>query len=351
MSGFLGLPDANLAQAGNYAMSQGGHKFYQPRGGYGRGADAAVASGMAFLQAELEKIDPKIREPLTSVTWQRDIVAKTGGGWVEYTSTYDVGYATSGANQNGIVGSATNAVPIVQVDMNKNLFPTLTWMNVLKVKFIDLQKSKQIGRNLEDLMNKGIRLNYNKTLDMNVYTGFTDYGTTGLVNDANVTVTAVSTGAGGSTAWNTKTPDEILQDVNDMLVAGWTASEYDMKGMPNHILITPEAYAYIGLHKVSQAADKSILEYLLENNIAKRQGVDITIVPCRWCKGAGAGSTDRAVAYVNDEDMLYYDITVPNTRAMTQPDLLQAAYLTLYAAQFGPVKFNYLQPVGYYDGI
>ena len=45
MSGFLGLPDANLAQAGNYAMSQGGHKFYQPRGGYGRGADAAVASG------------------------------------------------------------------------------------------------------------------------------------------------------------------------------------------------------------------------------------------------------------------------------------------------------------------
>jgi hypothetical protein len=351
MSGFLGLPDASMAQAGNFAMMNGGGKIYQPKGGYGKAADAAIASGMAFLTAELEKIDPKIREPLTSVTWQRDIVAKTGGGWVEYTSTFDTSYATSGANQHGIVGSATNAVPIIQVDVNKNLFPVLTWMNVLKVKFVDMQKSKQIGRNLEDLMNKGVRLNYNKTLDMNVYTGFTDYGTTGLLNDPNVTVTSVATGAGGTTAWNTKTPDEILQDVNDMLVAGWTASEYDMKGMPNHILITPEAYAYIGLHKVSQAADKSILEYLLENNIAKRQGVDVSIEPCRWCKGAGAGGTDRAMAYVNDEDMVYYDITVPNTRAMTQPDLLQAAYLTLYAAQMGPVKFNYFQPVGYFDGI
>ena len=36
---------------------------------------------------------------------------------------------------------------------------------------------------------------------------------------------------------------------------------------------------------------------------------------------------------------------------MTQPDLLQASYLTLDAAQMGPVKYNYYQPVGYFDGI
>ena len=349
---FLGLPDKELMQAGAYAMSQGGHMAYMPKGGYGKAADAAIASGMTFLQAELEKIDAKVREPLTSVTWQRDIVAKTGGGWVEYTSTYDVDYATSGANQHGIVGSSTTAVPVMQVNMNKNLFPTLTWMNVLKVKFVDLQKSKQIGRNLEDLLNKGIRLNYNKTLYQNVYQGFTEYGTTGLLNDANVTVTTVPLNAGGtSRKWEDKTAEEILLDINDMLVAGWTASEYDLKGMPNHILIPPEQYADIGLRTVTNAADKSILEYLLENNIGKRQGVNVSIEPCRWCKGAGAGATDRAVAYANDEDMLYFDITVPNTRAMTQPDLLQASYLTLYAAQLGPVKFNYYQPVGYFDGI
>ena len=81
------------------------------------------------------------------------------------------------------------------------------------------------------------------------------------------------------------------------------------------------------------------------------QGVNLSIEPCRWCKGAGTAGVDRALAYVNDEDMVYFDITVPNTRAMTQPDLLQASYLTLYAAQMGPVKYNYYQPVGYFDGI
>lgn len=55
--------------------------------------DAALDSGMAFLLGELEKQDPKIREPLSAVTWPRDIVSKTGGGWVEFTSMMNVGYA------------------------------------------------------------------------------------------------------------------------------------------------------------------------------------------------------------------------------------------------------------------
>ena len=47
-------------------------------------SDAAVSGGMVFLQSELEKLDPKVREPLTSVTWMRDIPVKSGGGWVDF---------------------------------------------------------------------------------------------------------------------------------------------------------------------------------------------------------------------------------------------------------------------------
>ena len=53
--------------------------------------DAAMDSGMAYLLGELEKQDTKIREPLKSITWPRDIVSKTGGGWVEFTSMMNVG--------------------------------------------------------------------------------------------------------------------------------------------------------------------------------------------------------------------------------------------------------------------
>lgn len=69
---------------------------------------ASISSGMAFLNAELEKRDPRLLEPLQSVTWMRDIVSRTGGGWVEFSSNYFVDYATTGSNENGIIGGETN---------------------------------------------------------------------------------------------------------------------------------------------------------------------------------------------------------------------------------------------------
>lgn len=70
--------------------------------------DEATAGGLAFLVGELEKRDPKLREPLTSVTYPRDIYINTGGGWVESTSNYDVSYANTGGEDGGIISSQTN---------------------------------------------------------------------------------------------------------------------------------------------------------------------------------------------------------------------------------------------------
>ncbi|GAB6170556.1 DUF2184 domain-containing protein [Paradesulfitobacterium aromaticivorans] len=326
--------DSMVASGGSFAMMT---------------MDAATAGGMAFLVGELEKRDPKVREPLASVTWARDIVAKTGGGWVEFTSTMNVSYATAGSNESGIIGGESTAIPVMQADIGKDIYKVFTWGNILKIPFVDQAKLQNIGRSLDDILDKGIRLNYNKTIDKNVYTGLA--GNTGIVNDPGVTAASVANGAAGTPAWSTKTPDEILNDINQAMVAGWAASEYDLTGMPNHILIPPSQYAYLVATKISSAGNISILQFLLENNIGKNQGVDLAIMPSRWCIGAGAGGTDRMVAYANDEDKVYFDLTVPLSRVMTQPVVTEMSYLTAYAAQMGVVKFLYFQPVRYYDGI
>ena len=80
-------------------------------------------------------------------------------------------------------------------------------------------------------------------------------------------------------------------------------------------------------------------------------GVDLVIAPSRWCIAAGVGGVNRMIVYKNDEDFLYFDLPVPLTRCMTQPVALQFAYITIYAAQMGQIKYLYTQPVGYYDGI
>lgn len=313
--------------------------------------DAAITTGMAFLIGELEKRDMKIREPLTSITWPRDIVAKTGGGWVDFTSTLSVDYATSGNNQNGLISGQTNDISLMQANIQKDVYKVFTWAQGMKIPFVDNQKLQTIGRSIDAILDKGIRLNYNKTIDQLVYTGFANVDTTGIVNDPNVVSALATEGASGDTTWKSKTVDEILWDINEAITLAWAASEYDESALANHILLPPEKYAYIASTRIGTSGDESILTYILKNNIAVNQGHDLKIYPCRWCTGAGTTSKDRMVVYVNDEDKLYFDLPVPLTRAMTQPVALQFSYVTIFAAQMGVVKFLYTEPARYVDGI
>nr|DAY89274.1 MAG TPA: major capsid protein [Caudoviricetes sp.] len=312
---------------------------------------ASIGNGMAYLNGELEKRDTKLNEPLSSVTFARDIPVKTGGGWIETTSNMFVDYATTGGNGNGLIRGQSNNIPVIQANTSKDLFKVFPWSNVLKIPFIDQQKMQGIGRSLDSILDNGIRLNYNKSIDLIVYKGVEEEKIYGLVNDPNVLTTTVKAGASGKTTWKDKTPDEILNDVNTALTDAWTHSEYDNSGIPNHVLISPQNYAYVASQKMSEAGNVSILTYLLENNIAKNQGVDLAIEPSRWCVGVGTGGTDRMVAYVNDESKVLIDIPVPLMRAMTQPSVENIAYMTAYMANIGQVKFLYYQCVSYNDGI
>lgn len=312
---------------------------------------AGITTGMAFLEGELEKRDMKIREPLTSVTWARDIVSKTGGGWVDFTSTMNVEYGTTSANELSLVGGSTDVINVMQANINKDIFKVFTWAMGMKIPFVDAQKYATIGRSIDAILDKGIRLNHNKSIDQLVYAGFASVGIPGITNDANVVRSTADDGASGSALWQQKTVDDILWDVNKMITEAWAASEYDESALINHILLPPQKYAYIASTRIGTSGDESILSYLLKNNLTKNQGKDLTIFPSRWCAGAGTGSTDRMIGYVNDEDKLYFDLPVPLTRAMTQPVALQFSYITIYAAQMGQVKFLYYQPVRYVDGI
>ena len=313
--------------------------------------DAAVGAGHAFLVGELEKVDPKLREPLTSTQWPRDIVCKTGGGWVEGISSLNMNFATTGSNQNGIVGGQTTDIPVMQVDVSKDRGKVFSWGQVSKVSYIDKQKLKQIARNIEEMIDKGIRLNHDKTLDQNVYEGFDLENTYGLINNPNITITAVENGTGGSSKWFDKTPDEILADINKAMVDTWVASGNDLTGMANHILVPPHEFAMLATRKVSEAGNMSILKYLEENNIGRNQGVGLSINPLPYLKGAGTGGTNRMVAYVNNVDRIRFHETVTLHRAMTQISVESMSYVSSFLAQFSEVEWLYYTPAIYVDGI
>lgn len=313
---------------------------------------AGIASGQAFLESELEKRDTLVRTPLTSFTYTRDIPIRVGGGWAEYVSAMNVGYGVTGGSSDGIVNAAAaDGIPMVQANFGKDLWKTHVIAAGTRVFWVDQMRGNMTGRNIDTLLRDGLRMSYDKHMDENVYVGISKYGTTGLVNNADVTVTNAATGAGGSAAWNTKTPAEILADVNAAIIAAWAASEYDLDAIPNHIILPYEQYNYIASTMVSALAEKSILTYLLENNIAAKNGSDLFIGATAWCKGAGVGATDRMVVYCNKERYVAVDELVPLTRAMTTANAERFSYDTAYAGNVSEAEIFYSNTLQYVDGI
>lgn len=314
--------------------------------------DAAGATGMVFLESELEKLDPLLREPLTNFNYPRDIFIETGGGWVETVSAMNVDYGISGGSGSAAFGgNAVNTVRLIQANLGKDVYKLHPYEAAMSVKFIDLQKGNITGRSLEQMYDEGIRLDFDKHMDMNTYLGYQEYSTYGLVNDPRVTTASVAAGASGQTDWKHKTADEILQDINEAIVDQWKAVEYDNGSIANHILIPASQYAYLTSQKVSEAGNVSLITYLMDNNIAKQKEVDLVIAESRYCTGAGSGGKDRMIVYRNERKYMSMDLAVPLSRIMTTPNTMNASYDSLYAANVGEVKKHYLEAIRYVDGI
>lgn len=313
---------------------------------------AGVASGGAFLVSELEKRDTMIRKPLTSFTYPRDIPIKTGGGWVDYVSAMSVGYGlTGGSGSSPVQAGGANALPVVQANVDKGIYSAHTFGVSLRVMFQDMQRANFIGRSLDQLLQDGVRMAYDKHNDENVYVGLGEYGTTGLINNPDVTVSTVADGTNGNGNWATKTPEEILADVNTALTETWAQAEYDLSAIPNHILLPYEEYTYIMNTPVSSLATKSIYQYIKENNITDANGGDLYIGATTWCKGAGTGGVDRMVVYTNHERFVKMDELVPLTRVMSAPNVANVCYDTAYMANVSEVEIMYPQTIMYWDNI
>lgn len=333
----------------------GGSSKAAPTGAMRMTMDAdGIASGGAFLTSELEKRDALIRTPLTSFTYTRDLPIRVGGGWVDYVSAMSVGYGVASGSGDGVVDAGgANGIPMVQADFDKGLYKAHAVAMGTRVMWVDMQKGNVTGRNIETLLRDGVRMTYDKHMDENAYVGFERYGTTGLVNNPDVTVTdAASNGeTSPSTKFKDKTPDQILDDINTGILDAWAQAEYDLDAVPNHIIMPYEQYNYLATTRVSDLAEKTILTFLMENNVASQNGSDLFIGATNWCKGAGGSSDDRMVIYCNKERYIAMDELAPLNRAMTTPNTEKFCYDTAFAGNVSEVEIFYTQPIVYVDGI
>ena len=303
-----------------------------------------------FLMKELERVDQKIYEPLTGTDWPRDMPVITGGGLTESIVAVDVTYGSTGRDQHNLIFDATNDIPVIQADLSQSIARCFNFAEYLSFSVLEREKMRSVGRDPEAFLNKGIRLHCDKIIDQNVYTGFTRVSSTGLVNNPRIMrVSSPATGTGNSSKWADKTADQILDDINTLIAGVWKVCDCSSDALPDHILVPVEQFGLLVTRKVSDDSERSILTYVLENNLTNQQGGHLVISPCKWLSGAGSNYADRMVCYINSPDKICFNLTQPLRRMDTE--YAEMRIKIPYIAQFSEVRFLYTQTVRYMDGI
>jgi hypothetical protein len=138
--------------------------------------------------------------------------------------------------------------------------------------------------------------------------GANEKGWTGFTNDANVPATQVAAdGTSSGRAWSTKTPDQILRDVNAALNAPQTNTLDTF--IADSLALPISAYNELANTRVGDAGSISILTFLKENN---SYGPSLNIVSSRALETAGTGSSRRMVAYTKNPQVLRFMLPGPH---------------------------------------
>lgn len=311
---------------------------------------AAAATGQTFLMAELAKLDPVVRLPLENYTYLRDLPIDRGGGWIMNHVAHNVDFR--GPRDNS-AGSQTNDSRVIEYNVNQDTWPVFPYQVRVRIPIVESLRMAQVGRSPQDLLDKGVRVDYSKTLDTRAYVGYA--GNQGLINNPSITATALpATGTGSSTTWASKSATEILADFNFMANTNWQNSGSAPGAMPDRFLIPPAQYLIITQPMAvvgGPSGYASIQDYVKKNYFGSAFGIEPELYPLpSWLDASGPSSSQQIIAYKYDKDCLSLGVPQEITRFGAPPSIVSGAFEFLYLANIGVVKINRPTTVGQYYG-
>ena len=134
------------------------------------------------------------------------------------------------------------------------------------------------------------RLAVEEKLDSILRTGDAAHGLFGLLNIAAATTANAPNGVGGTATWATKTPDEILDDLNNTVSAQVALTKGVEK--PNTIVLPIAQYNLIASKSLGDGREGTILSFFIKNSPYVK-----SVFQNFFLAGAGVGGVDRAVIY------------------------------------------------------
>ena len=208
----------------------------------------------------------------------------------------------------------------------------------------EVMRAQSLGQNLPGEKAQTARLVYERTVDNILFTGDVEKGWKGLINST--AVTAISAANGD---WNNiaTTEDEMLADVNEVLTGIWTSTNEIAMG--DTLLLPTTKFQKLASTRLGDTGT-TVLEFLQKANIFTAEtGRRLNIRGVRSLIGAGAGVTDRMVAYRNSSDVLKAHIPMRHRFLPMQTTGLLYQIPGIF--RLGPLDIRLPKEVRYSDGI
>ena len=176
----------------------------------------------------------------------------------------------------------------------------------------EMRASRMAGKSLDSRKGEAARFQNDNTVNMIAWAGDATHGLLGILSPGqNIPLYVLPNGASGSTDWASKTPDEILADVNGMAAQVSRTTKHVER--PDTLCIPADAYMDISTRRLGETGE-TVLSWILSKSPYIKN-----IVPASELNHDSketnpyAASNDAGVAFLfkNDENKLSLEIPMP----------------------------------------
>ncbi len=207
---------------------------------------------------------------------------------------------------------------------------------------MEIRRAAKTGFNLTDRKAKAARRALEEKMNRLAFLGDSDAGIQGFINYPGITeYTVPATGTGATKTWSTKTADQILVDlfgiINAIVIPTFG------KEMPNRILLPLTNLTLIKTLRLGTYNDTTVYEFF------KKQYPEVELVAVRELVGAGAGGTNRMMAYNASPDKIRFEVPMAFEQFPEQQVGLE--FVVPAWARVAGIIMPYVAATAYADGI
>lgn len=245
-----------------------------------------------FFARQLEYLRPLAydvkRAPLSALRVMRvDTSIPEGAEYVTYNQFDQAGVAK-------IIANYADDLPRADVSGKQFQAPIRSIGVSYGYSVQEIRAANYVGTNLDARKQAAAKRAHDEAINRFAWAGDPISGLPGFLSNPNIpTYVIPATGTGSSKLWTTKTPDQILADMNGLV----NQVRFQSKGIhtANQVWMPLEQYTLIKTMARSSMSDTTVMEFFLANNPG------VSVEPIIELDGANAG-LDTMIALENDSD-------------------------------------------------